>query len=176
MNTNETLIDHVAKVAAETALQFLHQEKQKQAKSKKDRRLRNTKLLLRNYRSFVLHCADIKLDIVALNEKLELDELDTDYFAIESIKKSKERTLAMVKFINQMLEVYRILCEKSNKPEDLRRYSAVYQMYISEGKMTAEQISAGHKTNVRTVYKDLDKAFETLSSLMFGVDSIQFMD
>ncbi|UTW69883.1 hypothetical protein KHA80_03055 [Anaerobacillus sp. HL2] len=42
-----------------------------------DRRLRNVKLLLRNYRSFVNHVEDIKLAIEDLNGKLDLDELDT---------------------------------------------------------------------------------------------------
>ncbi|UTW68658.1 hypothetical protein KHA80_14270 [Anaerobacillus sp. HL2] len=57
--------------------------------------------------------------------------------------KSKERTLAMVKYINKTLEVYRTICETSEDPEEIRRYEMVYGMYIFEDKKTAKQLVAG---------------------------------
>lgn len=98
-------------VISKIVLEVLEQEKEKEKKRKHDRRLRNVKLLLKNYRAFATHVADIKLEINELNKKLELDELDTDEFAIKSIMKSKELTLAMIKYINKTLEVYKLICE-----------------------------------------------------------------
>jgi hypothetical protein len=161
-------------VIARAALEYLDQEKQKQEKQKHDRRLRNVKLLLRNYRSFKLHCEDVKLDIKRLDKKLELDELDTNEFAIESIKRSKERTLAMVKFIDKMIAVFKVMCEQSGKEEDLRIYQSVYYLYISEDKKTAKEIATCQNTDPRTVYRDVKTACKTLSTLVFGVDSIRF--
>lgn len=174
MKLSEKHIEQIAATAVKIALEYLEKEKQLQEKSKRDRRLRNVKLLLKHYRSFSTHCADIKLEINELDSKLELDELDTDEFAVESIKRSKERTLAMVKFINKMLKVYKIMSEQSSNPEDLRRYQTVYNLYISDNKKTVDEISEMHKINRRTVYKDVDKACETLSILIFGVDGIKF--
>lgn len=169
MKLNEKAIE----VIARTTIEYLEEERKKQEKIKHDRRLRNIKLLLRNYRAFVNHCEDIKLEINQLNKKLELDEIDTDEFAIRSILNSKERTLAMVKYINKTLEVYRILCEKSDDPEELRRYRIIYGLYISDEKKTAKDLAEGHSVHPRTIYKDIDRACETLVVLMFGVDGLK---
>ncbi len=174
MKLDEKQLEVISMVAAQEALKHLEKEKQKQEKQKHDRRLRNIKLLLRNYRSFAAHCLDIKLEVVELDEKLKLDEIDTDEFAIASIKRSKERTLAMVKFINKTLEVYKTICEKSEDPESKRRYAVVYGMYISDNKKTATDLAYGHSVHNRTIYKDIDKACETLAVLMFRVDGIKF--
>ncbi|OIJ17088.1 hypothetical protein BKP37_00675 [Anaerobacillus alkalilacustris] len=166
-------LEVITEVAVRTALEHLEQQKKEQEKRKYDRRLRNIKLLLRNYRSFVKHCEDVEQDIAILDEKLELDDIDTDEFAIKSIKRSKEHTLTMVKYMNKMLEVYKFMCEKSNNTEENRRYEIVYDMYVSKEKFTAKEVAERHFLHLRTVYKDIDKACETLAVLMFGVDGLQ---
>lgn len=171
---NEKQIEIISRTAALAAFEYLEKEKEKQEKLKHDRRLRNIKLLLKHYRSFAVHCADIKLQIVDLDKKLELDELDTDEFAVTSIKRSKERTLAMVKFINKTIEVYKVVCEKTEDPEIKRRYQVIYDLYISEEKKTVLDVSKGQSVHSRTIYKVIDKACETLVVLMFGVDGVKF--
>ena len=174
--TDQKLVEKVAAIAAEKALEFLEKEKERRQKQKRDRRLRNTKLLLKNYRAFKLHCQDVKEELEKLQDPEFLEELDADEFAIESIKRSKERTLAMVRFIDQMLLVYRIVCEQSGKPEDLRRYQTVYWMYIADEKKTADEIAEGHNIDRRTVYKDINNACQALSALIFGVDGIRMIE
>lgn len=170
MNLTEKQLE----VITQTVIECLEKEKEQQAQRKYDRRLRNVKLLLRNYRSFALHCSDIKLEIGELNRKLELDELDTDEFAVRSVLQSKEKTLAMVKFINKTLEVYKTICEQAVDPEEKRRYQVIYQLYISETKNGAKELALGHSVHLRTIYKDVDKACETLAVLMFGVEGLRF--
>ena len=177
---DQKLLEKVAKISAETAVQtaldYMEKENQKRQKLKRDRRLRNTKLLLKHYRSFVIHCQDVKTELEKLADPEVLRELDTDEFAVESIRRSKQRTLAMVNFIKQMLAVYRILCEQSGKPEDIRRYNTIHMMYIAEEKFTAEQIATCHKVDVRTVYRDVNDAAKALSALIFGVDGIRMAE
>lgn len=170
------ILEEVTRTAVQTAFDYLEKEKQKQQKAKRDRRLRNTKLLLRNYRSFKLHCADVKTELEKLTDSKILNDLDADEFAVESIKRSKERTLAMMKFIEQMLEVYRIICERTDRPEEIRRYKTIHMMYIADEKYTAEQIATCHKIDVRTVYRDVNDASKALSALIFGVDGIRMID
>ncbi|MGM0971671.1 MAG: hypothetical protein ACQEW2_02305 [Bacillota bacterium] len=174
MNLSEKQLEVISKAAAQAAFEHLEKERQKREKQKYDRRLRNIKLLLKNYRSFVAHSAEIKLEINDLNAKLELDELDTDEFAIESIKRSKHRTLAMVKFINRMVAVYKSICEQSGNQEDIRKYETIYNLYIAEDKKTVSEISEMHFLSSRMVYKNIDNACEVLTVLVFGVDGIKF--
>ncbi len=169
-------IEQITKTAVETALEFMEKERQRQQKHKRDRRLRNTKLLLRNYRSFKIHCEDNMQDLEELRDPDSLDYLDTDDLVIESIIKNKERTAAMLKYIDRMLQIYRILSEQSSKPEDLRRYHILCGLYISDDEKNAEELAEGHKIDRRTVYKDLNKSCEALSSLIFGIDGIRIFE
>jgi DNA-binding CsgD family transcriptional regulator len=168
------MVEEITKTAIQTVIEHLEKEKSRQEKSKRDWRLRNTKLLLKNYRGLVKHCEDFQSDISALDQADALDEFNSEEFAVESIRRSKKRTLAMVKFMQQMILAYKIMCETSSQPEDLRRYEVVQAMYISEKKMTAEQIAKFQKIEVRTVYNDINNACKALSVLIFGVDGIQF--
>ncbi|MBO8164689.1 MAG: hypothetical protein H0Z34_13390 [Brevibacillus sp.] len=168
------MLEEIARVAVQAVLDFQEKEKQKQQKAKKDWRLRNTKLLLKHYRSFVKHSEGVKEKLSALERAEALEDLYTDELAIESIRRSKQRTLAMVEFIQRMLDVYRVLCETSGQPEDLRRYRVVHAMYISEKKKTAEEIAECEKIDLSTVYRDVKESVKTLSVLIFGVDGVRF--
>jgi hypothetical protein len=159
-------------VIARTVLEYLEQEKEKQEKAKYDRRLRNIKMLLRNYRSLVKHCEGIKIEIKKLDEKLALDLLDTDEFAIEAIKASKKRTLATVRFVARMVSVYGKMSEDESE-EAIRRYQTVYHLYISDKRKTAKEIATCHNVDERTVYRDVNNSLEPLSVLMFGIDGLK---
>ncbi|MGN7309902.1 hypothetical protein ACTHQ4_02280 [Alkalicoccobacillus gibsonii] len=178
--SNESMIAEVARISAETAvkaaLEYIEQEKVKVEKQRKDFRLRNTKLLLKNYRSFIIHGEDLKTELDELDVPEDVfEELHSNEFVVESIKKSKKRTLAMIKFMDQMLQVYRVLCEETGKEEDVRRYKTIHKMYIAEEKFSVENIAECHKTNVRTVYRDVNEAVKTLSVLVFGVDGVKLI-
>ncbi|WP_342417167.1 hypothetical protein NST83_07520 [Paenibacillus sp. FSL R10-2782] len=164
----------IARIAAETALEFYKKEQERQNKLKRDRRLRNTKMLLRNYRKFKIHCGSNVQELEELKDPDSFEYLDTDDLAIEAIIKNKERTAAMVRYIDRMLEIYQILSEKS-KPEDLRRFKIIYDLYIADDEKNVEELSECHKINKRSIYRDINKACEALSSLLFGVDGMRLI-
>lgn len=166
----------IARIAAETALEFYKKEQERQNRLKRDRRLRNTKLLLRNYRKFKVHCHENLKELEDLKDLDSLEYLDVEELAIEAIIKNKERTAAMVRYVDRMLEVYRILSEKSRKPEDLRRFKILYDLYISDQEKTVDELSDCHKIDKRSVYRDINKACEALSSLIFGVDGLRLIN
>ncbi|WPS86479.1 hypothetical protein SMD22_18475 [Brevibacillus halotolerans] len=170
---NPELLESITRAAVQAVIDFQVKEKKKQEKAKKDWRLRNTKLLLKNYRSFVAHSLEIHEEMDAFKKAKALEELYSEDFAVESIKRSKQRTYAMVKFMERMLDVYRTMCEDSEQPEDMRRYQVICEMYIWGKKSTAEQVAKCHKIEVRTVYRDINEAAKTLSVLIFGVDGIR---
>lgn len=161
-------------IVAKVTLEHYDAEVKRQQKIKRDRRLRNTKLLLRHYRTLKDHCEG------DLNVKIDEDEvvadIDEQYLAINSITRSKKRTQRMVSFIDQMLEIYRIRCEQSNDPMDLRRYETIMSVYIYEEHLTVEEVSKRHKVEVRTVYRDSKDAVYQLSCLIFGVDGLRLIE
>jgi len=167
--------EEIVKIAAEAALEYYKREQERQSKVKRDRRLRNTKLLLRNYRRFKIHCADNVRVLEELKDPNSFEYLDMDEMAIESIIKNKERTAAMVQYIDRMIEIYRILSERSKKPEDLRRFNTIYYLYIADDEKTVDELSDCHNIDRRSVYRDLNRGCEALSSLIFGVDGIRLI-
>lgn len=165
--------EQIAILASKAAIEHLEAERKKQQKSKRDRRLRNTKLLLKHYRNLKEHCDD--------NLKLRFDEdvitdIDDQYLAINSITRSKKRTQQMVKFIDHMLEIYRIRSEQSEDPLDLRQYKTMKSLYISKEVLTVEEIAKAHKVDARTVYRDSKDAVYQLSCLIFGIDGLRMID
>lgn len=149
------------------------EEQDRVSEEKKDVRLRNIRILLKNYRSFKIHCAGVGRNIEILDEKIELDELGKNELVLESIRKSKIRTLTMVTFIDKMLEAYKILCEETGTEEDKRAYETIKLKYIEKEKMTDAEILSRQCISRKTLYRDVDRACRTLEALMFGVDSVR---
>jgi hypothetical protein len=169
--TNEEFVKMVMETTASATVAYLERKERQQQKAKRDWRLRNTKLLLRHYREFVEYGEGVKMSM--LEEADALEDLYTDELTVEAIKRSKQRTLAMVRFMEGTLEYYRIRCEKSNREEELRRYKVIHAMYLDDEKLTVEEIARCHFVEVRTIYRDINEACETLSVLIFGVDAIR---
>jgi hypothetical protein len=176
----ERLAEKAAETGARVALETLKREKAHQ----RDRRLRNTKLLLRNYRTLKLHITEAiyredQLYENSVSSALEIlygiDDQDDERLYIEAINQSQKRTQIIIQHIDHMLYLYKAICENSKRPEDLRRYRVLHAMYIapSPGSVSAEDVAGAESINTRTVYKDLDNASVTLSALFFGVDGLQ---
>jgi len=184
MNDLATVFERIAEKAAEmgakAALETLKREKEYQ----RDRRLRNTKLLLRNYRTLKLHLTESVYSEDQLYENIAASALeilyginnqDDETLYIEAINTSLKRTEIIMQHIDHMLYIFRVICENSKRPEDLRRYRVLHAMYIepSAGTVSAEEVAEKEKINPRTVYKDINNACITLSALLFGIDGLQ---
>ncbi len=109
------------------------------------------------------------LDIL---DGLDENQLEDNYY-VESIKQSQQRTLIILAHIEEMVRLYRISCEQSNKPEDMRRYRMVYAAYLAPEKKSAEEIARENDVEKRTYYADLNKAMKPLSALIFGIDGVR---
>lgn len=174
---------HIIKLAGEAgakaALEALEKERKKAQKNRHDRRLRNTKLLLRNYRMLSAHCKSAIYDERQVFDENAIDVLDMmeDYLSnedlyVESIKRSARRTYIIMAHINEMLRLFEIYCYNSGKPEDERRFRAIESLYITDMPLTVKEIAKIESIDERTVYKDIDSACEKLSALIFGIDGL----
>ena len=164
----------------------IEEERKKERKGRYDRRLHNTRLLLKNYRVLKHHALDAVHTGARANEVISenavdiLDDLERmgfrkvdDRLYIESIKRSQQRTRIIIEHIDEMLRYWRIDCEQSGREEALRRYRIVVDTYISDDQMTAEELAQREHIEKRTVYKDIKAAMRPLSALIFGIDGIK---
>ena len=176
-------LDQIVRLAAEAgakaALETMEKERQRECREMSDRRLRNTKLLLRNYRVIKEHADNAVFeadaaeeDPVQIMEDLMMPGKSSNLF-VESIKRSAARTATIVRHIDAMLRLYQVYCHQYGSEEDARRWRVIDGLYISDDRLTISELAEREGVVERTIYKDIDVACERISALMFGIDGIK---
>ena len=166
-----SMIREAAVAGAQVAADAMVVSQRQNEKEKIDRRLHNTELLLRNYRTLKKSCENAVYEYKdeEISEVLEdINGMKDDKVIVESIKASAKRTAIMVQHIDKMLDVYRIYCSKLSE-QDKRRYKVIKALY-----MKISEISKKFSVSKVTVYDDIKIAKERLSSLFFGIDGLKF--
>lgn len=180
--THEQLKDiyeKAAAIGAKEALKIFEKERKKDQTKRVDRRLRNTRLLLRNYHMLKEHAENSVFGRTQMEESA-LDILESmmnmydNEVIIESIKRSATRTAIIVSHIETMFGLYDAYCEKSqNKEIDRRRYEAIWDRYMAEPVLSVKEIANKQNMSKENVYSDLKFAEERLTALIFGVDGLK---
>lgn len=178
-NQLKAIYEKAAAIGAREALKTFEQERKKELGKRADRRLRNTKLLLRNYHMLKEHAENSVFGRVQMKESAfdileSMMSIYNDEVIIQSIKNSATRTAIIVSHIETMFGLYAAYCEKSTKREiDKRRYDVVWNMYIAENVLSAKEIAEKMHISTDSVYDDLRVAIERLTALIFGVDGLK---
>ena len=173
------IYEKAAAIGAKEAVKAFEQERKKEQGQRADRRLRNTKLLLRNYHMLKEHAENSVFGRTQMEESAAdiLESMMSIYdneVIIESIKRSATRTAVIVSHIETMFGLYAAYCEKaSNRDIEMRRYEVVWDMYMAEYTLSAKEISEKQNISSRNVYEDIKVATERLSALIFGVDGLK---
>lgn len=174
---DKEMIRIAAEAGAKAAMERLDEERRKEVKERLDRRLRNTRLLLKNYRLFKKHTDNAVYQVEQLSESvyeiLELMERrgPSDFSA--SIKNSAARTAVLVRHIDVMLGLYKTYCENSGRPEDLRRWRVVKALYIDDCPTTVQELADREFVAEKTIRRDVEAICDHLSALLFGIDGIK---
>ena len=161
------LIDRVTKAT----LEYTNRLKVISVKSRNDRRLRNTRLLLEHYNHLKDHIDKAIYKCGAIDFLDDIDNLD-EVIYINSIKNSVTRTNTIMSHVRAMLEIYQIYCEKNGDIEK-RRNRVLRQYYFDNMKLG--DIAMTEDVDERTCLRDLRAAEDRLSALIFGIDSIHEM-
>ena len=175
----ENAIQQGVDAGIRAGIEYIDEEKKRARKDRYDRRLHNTRLLLKNYRLFKKHAQGAIYSAKQARESAidVLDGLDTytfnDNLYIESIRTSQQRTLVILEHLAHMMRYYKIDCTENGNPEDLRRYNVVMATYINEPKMSPDEIAGTFGIDRRTIYKDINAALKPLTALFFGIDSLK---
>lgn len=135
------------------------------AKTESEKKLRNTKDLLKYYRLLENH-----LDV-------ELPELDDDTplskyeLTLYSLLGYRARSKEMVLFVNQVLARYKKICDNGT-PEQHRRYQVIKRLYIDTPATTRRNLAKLFSVDEATISRDEKKCVQELSIMIFGVDGL----
>lgn len=172
------IYEKAAVIGAKEALKTFEQERKKEYAGRVDRRLRNTKLLLRNYHMLKEHAENSVFGRTQMEESA-LDILESmmsmydNEVIIESIKRSATRTAVIVSHIETMFGLYSAYCDKAaNRYIEMRRYEVLWDLYMAENTLSVKEVAKKQHVSMDTVYTDRRMAVEKLSALIFGVDGL----
>lgn len=173
--------EHIQRIV-EMTLEIQKKKEAEERKVRYDRRFANTKLLLKNFRAFAdmeassiyeaSQCSDDAYEILVTM----FDQPSADELRVESIKKSAGRTKIIMEHIRSALESYAKHCERTGRPEDMRRYRTICRLFIEDDVWTAQDIAADEHVDIRTVYNDTNEAITALTPRIFGIDGLKPTD
>ena len=175
----EQMIAKAALAGASVAAETLEKAHQKEQKELKDRRLHNTRLLLRNYRILRESCSKAiyqKEHSEKSTEEVIEDLMSmraSDGVIVNSIKESAERTGIIISHVDRMLDVFRMYCGKCGEKEK-RQYKVIKSMYITKEGSSAAELAKKFSVSKVTIYDDIKTAEERLSALFFGINGLRF--
>ena len=164
---DEDSIYKILTIAIETAIEVYEAKKQNYIKEQKKQNVQKIKYILKHYR--------------IMKEYLPYDEQRFEVYAnrFEVEDYLNQRIPVVMNQFNRALLVLKSVCDKSGRPEDMRCYNIVEDMYLSEipnvekkflrGEDRVSEIAENYNINKRTVYKDIEKACDMLSILYFGI-------
>lgn len=177
-NKNQRLINYVSRLAAEAgaakAIEIYEAKETARRKGNEDKKFKNVKLLLKEYRNLRAYADNALCDASQLND-LVIRELvgfsDYEKYKVESIKNQIVTTKTIMEHVQTMLDLYKLRCTSSSREDIQRRWRVIEAAFISgETAPSYEEIAEREIIDSRTVYKDIDKACKDLSSLIFGID------
>lgn len=136
----------------------------------KDRRFRNTKLLMKNYKNLKQHTLSEKDEIKILYADMDEDYIKVDYMWLESIIKSKGKTIQMLKYIDEQLDYLKKKYKENKQYEKYR----VFELLTIEGKSIIEiQGETGCGKNSPSTWSN--EIIKELSVLLWGVDALSIL-
>lgn len=147
-----------------------HEKEMRQAERDKKRNMvKNTELLIVNYRKCKEMVREIDMDRY-------IDEgtfLGSEELTLETLEKYRMKTYKMVRHVEAMLVAYE--WESNRGTEDEKRRCAVMKKrYVDEHRMTVAEIMEYYHIGQSTVYSDTKRAFKDMASLIFGYDAVVF--
>lgn len=134
-------------------------------KIESEKELRNTKLLLKNYRLLRNH-AEVELP------KLEDDvPLTNSELSLYSLLGYRARSKEMIEFVNEILRKYKEICTNGTY-EQRRTYKVIDALYLADERMTVNKLCKIYNVDESTIRRDVKRAVKELSVMIFGIDGL----
>ena len=148
-----------------------------------DIKLKNTRLLLKNYRKFESFCKQATVSEKELESATVEEILDKLYCStydevtiVQGILASKKRTEIIMTHIKKIINFYIFDAESSKNDDKSRRAHILEDLYIKGKKQPAMSVLASkYHISERQVHRDKNVAIEEIAIFMFGIDGIRKM-
>ncbi|MCP8851767.1 hypothetical protein [Latilactobacillus sakei] len=137
-------------------------------KREHDRRLRNTNLLLSNYRKLKLH---IKTNS-PIDATLSYEVGNGEIIQLDSIAKYHEKSRMMLRYLDAILAGYKVQCESGGEAE-YRRYQVLNKYYLSTPHLSIPEIALFYNCDKATISRAKANAINDISVLLYGFDALQ---
>lgn len=108
--------------------------------------------------------------------ELILEKVRKDEFNLTSMNRLKLVTGMLMNHVDVQLDNYKRECEKSDVPEVSRRYRVVEMMYLREKPLKVDAVAEEECIDKSNVYRTLEKAYDDLAVLFFGIEGIKVTD
>ena len=179
----EQLINSAVEKGIEKGIERARNEERLREKITYDTRIKNTRLLLKNYRNFVKACkqatfTEKELETATVEEvldKLFCQSYD-EVTVVQSILTSKKRTEIILTHIERIINFYLFEADQSKNDEKWRKAHILNDLYV-EGKYKPKISVMSEKYHIseRQIRRDANSAIEEIAVLMFGIDGIRKM-
>lgn len=174
--------EEAVKIGVREGIKYIKEQEYYKTTKRYDRRLRNTRLLLKHYRDLKVHdrLADSSSDKIYEENVIDIlddvEAIDDDEQYVQAISRTKKRTAVIIDHMNRALKYYETIC-KNEGPLNERRYKIIRYMYIDPTENdtipTYEEVSGKFNITIKTVGRDVKSAIEDLSILFFGIDGLK---
>jgi len=134
-------------------------------RTESEKKLRNVKILLENYRYLQNHL-DIELPEIQMDDKLSGYQL-----SLYSLLGYRARSREMMEFVNDIFNQYKHICQ-SGTEADRRKYSIIDGLYLSEKHQSKQSLCERWNIDGSTLNRDEHKAMNELKVMLFGIDSL----
>jgi DNA-directed RNA polymerase specialized sigma24 family protein len=161
---NKETAEQLAKTAA---LEAVKEFEKSQKKKKRVKIFQNAKKLMENYNRICQSVHEGVSELSDVDDGEELEELSAEDIYINSIIKSKLRSIVMIAHIDKCLKLLEEEMVRKGAPE---KYKAFRCFYL-EG-MSPEDIAEELNCADRTVWRWVSELTNILSVYLFGADAI----
>lgn len=168
LNLSRKQLEAISETAAQEALKVYERKNKANHAEYRDWRLRNTKLLLKNYQLLVNHCNGIVNDL----EDYENVIFDPEDLNLQTLMKYKARTKKMLDYFDSVWKSYYTYCHQKGGSV-YRRFAVIQNLYIYENEIKIVDVAELYGVDERTIRRDEKKATEELSVFLFGIDSLE---
>ena len=87
-----------------------------------------------------------------------------------------KETGMLLNHVDVQLENYKKECRKSKIPDIQRRYRVVEMMFLQAEPVRAEEVAEEEQIDKSTVYRTLEKAYDDLAVLFFGIEGVKSIE
>lgn len=162
---NQLTADELINKAVKVAIKEYSKE---QRSEKKRKALHNTKMLLKNYDKIKSSIEEAISEESQLNESLQYDADDEVY--INSIRKSKLKSLIIIAHIDRALEVVQEEYKQKESPEKYEVFIKCYMQRVNYDDAAKEYFSS--KTSISRWVNEVTKE---VSIQLFGIDGVDLI-